>query len=359
MPDRRPTTVFGGNSSNQRKPPADTMHAVVQDGYGTSDTLRPAQVPRPLIGPGDVLLAVEAAGLDRGTWHLMEGKPRLLRLAFGLRTPKQPIIGRDVAGTVVEVGPQVTTFAVGDEVFGVAPGSVAEYVVARPNKLAHRPANVTWEQAAVVAISGGTALQAVLDAGAVTAGQQVLVTGASGGVGSYAVQLAKSVGAEVTGTASAAKLDLVQALGADHVLDYAHEDFADGSRHYDLIIDIAGLADLARLRRALTPTGTLVLVGGEGGGDWTGGTLTRQLRARLASLFSRQRLTSVLAKERGSDYQRLAILLESGQLAPSLDRAYPMAETADAMRHLESGAVRGKVAIIIGRIPESPSERAD
>lgn len=179
----------------------------------------------------------------------------------------------------------------------------------------------------------------------------MLVTGASGGVGSYAVQLAKSFGAEVTGLASAAKQDLVRTLGADHVLDYNREDFTDGSRHYDLIIDIAGLFDLGRLRQALTATGTLVLVGGEGGGDWTGGMMGRQLRARLASLLSPQRLTGVVAKERASDYERLAILLESGQVVPSVDRAYPIDETADAMRHLESGSVRGKLAITIGPVP--------
>lgn len=324
------------------------MSAVVQDGYGTSDILRLAQLARPEVGPRELLVRVRAAGLDRGTWHLMQGKPRLLRLVFGLRAPKQPVIGRDVAGTVVEVGSAVTKFAVGDDVFGVAPGSVAEYAVAREDKLARRPANLTWEQAAVVPISGGTALQAVVDAGGVAAGQKVLVTGASGGVGSYAVQLAKSFGAEVTGVASAAKLDLVRALGADQVLDYKRDDFADGSRHYDLIIDIAGLSDLARLRRALTPTGTLVLVGGEGGGDWTGGTLGRQLRARLASLFSGQRLTGLIAKERASDYERLAALLESGEVVPSVDRAYPIADAADAMRALESGTVRAKVVITVG-----------
>jgi NADPH:quinone reductase-like Zn-dependent oxidoreductase len=324
------------------------MRAVVQDGYGTSEILRLGQVVRPEVGPGEVLVRVRAAGLDRGTWHLMQGKPRLLRLVFGLRTPKQPVIGRDVAGTVVEVGSEVTKFAVGDDVFGIAPGSVAEYALAREDKLARRPKNLTWEQAATVPISGGTALQAVVDAGAVAAGQKVLVTGASGGVGSYAVQLAKSFGAEVTGVASAAKLDLVRGLGADHVLDYAKDDFADGSHRYDLVIDIAGLSDLARLRRALTPTGTLVLVGGEGGGDWTGGTMGRQFRARLASLFSRQKLTSVIAKERASDYERLAVFLESGEVVPSVDRAYPMAEARDAMRHLESGKARGKVAITVG-----------
>jgi len=344
----QPSTVIGASRSGQADAPSGSMSAVVQDGYGTSEVLRLAQVTRPEVGPGEVLIRVHAAGLDRGTVHLMEGKPRLLRLVFGLRTPKQPVIGRDVAGSVVQVGSAVTNFAVGDEVFGVAPGSVAEYALAREDKLARRPAGLTWEQVATAAISGGTALQAVVDAGSVAAGQKVLVTGASGGVGSYAVQLAKAFGAEVTAVASASKADLVRELGADHVLDYASDDFADGSQRYDLIIDIAGLSRLSRLRRALTPTGTLVLVGGEGGGDWTGGTIGRQLRARLASLLSSQRLTSVIAKERASDYERLAVFLESGQVVPSVDRAYPLAEAADAVRYLESGKVRGKLAITVG-----------
>ncbi|MEO5745796.1 MAG: NAD(P)-dependent alcohol dehydrogenase [Terracoccus sp.] len=344
----QPVGVSSGSGSGEKSSKAGSMRAVVQNGYGTSEILRLAQVDRPEVGPREVLINVRAAGLDRGTWHLMQGKPRLLRLVFGLRTPKQPVIGRDVAGVVAAVGSEVTKFTVGDEIFGVAPGSVAEYAVAREDKLARRPANLTWEQAAVVPISGGTALQAVIDAGRVAAGQQVLVTGASGGVGSFAVQLAKSVGAEVTAVASSAKLDLVRALGADRALDYAHDDFADGQTQYDLIIDIAGLNELGRLRRVLTPTGTLVLVGGEGGGDWFGGTMGRQLRARVASLFGRQRLTSVIAKERASDYERLAVLLESGEVVPSLDRAYPLAETVDAMRRLEAGTVRGKVAITVG-----------
>lgn len=347
----------GSTASSEAGGPGDadeitgSMAAVVQDGYGSSDVLRLAQLSRPVIGPRDVLIRVRAAGLDRGTWHLMQGKPRLLRLVFGLRSPKRPIIGRDVAGAVVEVGAAVTRFASGDEVFGVAPGSVAEYAVAGETKLAHRPANLSWEQAAVAPISGGTALQAVVDVGSVVAGERVLVTGASGGVGSYAVQLAKSAGAEVTGVASAAKLDLVRALGADRVLDYARDDFADSAARYDLIIDIAGLTELARLRRALTPTGTLVLVGGEGGGDWTGGTMGRQLTARITSVFSRQRLIGFIAKERAADYERLAALLDSGQLVPSLDRAYPLAEAVEAMRRLESGTVRGKVAITVAALP--------
>ncbi len=346
-----PVAVGRRSTSDERGQHTGSMQAVVQNGYGASDILRLSQVAVPQAGPHEVLISVRAAGLDRGTWHLMHGKPRLLRLVFGLRTPKQPVIGRDVAGVVVAVGSEVSTFAVGDEVFGVAPGSVAEYAVARADKLAQRPANLTWEQAAVVPISGGTALQAVVDVGGVLAGQQVLVTGASGGVGSFAVQLATSLGAEVTGVASAAKLDLVRALGAARVLDYALDDFADGETRYDLIIDIAGLPELGRLRRALTPTGTLVLVGGEDGGDWLGGTMGRQLRARLASFFSRQRLTSVIAKERASDYERLALLLASGAVVPRIDRAYPLAETADAMRSLEAGTVRGKVAITVGSLP--------
>lgn len=342
----QPATVLATGGSRQQAGPG-TMQAVVQDGYGGVDILRVAEVARPHTGPREVLIEVRAAGLDRGTWHLMHGKPRLLRLVFGLRSPKQPVIGRDVAGVVAEIGSEVTAYAVGDEVFGVAPGSVAGYAVAREDKLAHRPAGVAWEEAAVVPVSGGTALQAVVDVGRVAAGQKVLVTGASGGVGSYAVQLATSVGAEVTGVASAAKADLVRALGAAHVLDYTEDDVADGAASYDLIIDIAGMTDLACLRRALNPTGTLVLVGGEGGGDWTGGTMGRQLRARAASLFSRQRLTSVIAKERGADYARLALLLESGQVVPSLEVAYPMDDAVAAMRHLEAGRVRGKIAITV------------
>jgi NADPH:quinone reductase-like Zn-dependent oxidoreductase len=236
---------------------------------------------------------------------------------------------------------------VGDEVFGVAPGSFAEYAVAREDKLARRPASLTVEQAAVVPISALTALQALTDVGRVQQGQTVLITGASGGVGSYAVQIAKALGAEVTGVCSTAKLDLVRSLGADHVIDYTHEDFADGVHRYDLIIDIAGNPSLSRLRRALTPTGTLVLVGGEEGGRWTGGTIGRQLRARALSLVVHQRLTSCLAAERGSDLDRLTELIEAGSVTPSIDRTYPLDDVPAAMRHLEAGNARGKIAITI------------
>lgn len=336
-----------GTGPGTRSPATVTMQAVVQDGYGSADILRLTQVARPEIGDRDVLLQVHAAGLDRGTWHLMTGKPYLLRLVFGIRSPRQPVLGRDVAGRVVAVGSAVTRFAVGDEVYGVAPGSFAEYAVAREDKLAHKPANLTFEQAAVVPISALTALQALGNVGRVESGQKVLVTGASGGVGSYAVQLAKAAGAEVTGVCSTAKLDLVRSLGADHLIDYTREDFADGKHSYDLILDIAGNPALSRLRRALTPTGTLVLVGGEEGNDWTGGTIGRQLRARTVSLFVRQRLTSALNKESGSDLERLTELIETGQVTPSIDRSFPLAQASDAMRHLEAGRARGKVAIIV------------
>src|SRR6478735_1001289 len=204
-----------------------TMRAVVQDRYGNSEVLRPARVARPAIANDQVLLHVNAAGLDRGTEHLMTGKPYVARLFVGLRKPKNPIPGRDAAGTVAAVGAAVTRFAVGDEVYGVAPGSFAEYAVAREDKLARKPVNLSFAQAAAVPVSAGTALRALVDAGRVQAGQSVLVIGASGGVGTYAVQLAKAFGADVTGVCSTAKLDLVTSLGADRVIDYRHADFAD------------------------------------------------------------------------------------------------------------------------------------
>jgi NADPH:quinone reductase-like Zn-dependent oxidoreductase len=323
----------------------DTMRAIVQDKYGSADVLRLGQVARPEIRANEVLIRVQAAGLDRGTWHLMTGKPYLMRLAFGFRGPRNPISGRDAAGTVEAVGSAVTKFAVGDEVYGVAPGSFAEYAVARETKLARKPANLSFEQAAVVPISALTAMDA-LTAGRIKAGQHVLIIGASGGVGSYAVQLAKAFGAEVTGVASTAKLDLVQALGADHVIDYTREDFAATGNRYDLIIDIAGNPSLSRLRRALTATGTAVLTGGEEGGSLTGG-MQRQLGALILSLFVRQRLTSVINKESGRNLERLTELIEAGQVTPSIDRTYPLDQAPEAIRQLEAGNVRGKVAIVI------------
>ena len=324
---------------------ATTMRAIVQDRYGDADVLRQDQIAIPRITGHEVLVRVHAAGVDRGTWHLMTGTPYLLRLAFGLRGPRNPVLGRDVAGVVEAVGPAVTAFKAGDEVYGVAPGSFAEYAVAREDKLARMPANLSFEQAAVVPISALTALDALTN-GRIKAGQHVLITGASGGVGSYAVQLAKAFGAEVTGVASTQKLDLVRSLGADHVIDYTQDDFAATGHRYDLIIDIAGNPTLSRLRRALTATGTAVITGGEDGGGLTGG-MNRQLRGLILSLFVRQRITMFVNKESGSDLVRLTELIEAGKVTPSIDRTYPLDQAADALRHLAEGKVRGKVAIAI------------
>lgn len=323
------------------------MKAVIQDRYGTSEVLRIGDVPIPEPGEHEVLIKVHAAGLDRGTEHLMTGKPYAMRLATGLRRPKNPVSGRDVAGTVVKVGSAVTRFAAGDQVYGVAPGSFAEYAVGPESKLAHKPANLTFEQAAVVPISAGTALQALRDVGKVQAGQKVLVIGASGGVGSYAVQLAKAFGTQVTGVASGAKADFVRSLGADHVLDYASDDFADGTRHYDLILDIGGGASLTRLRCALKPRGTAVFVGSENAGNITG--MGRQLRGAALSLFIRQRLAILIAKERASDLAQLTEHLETGRLVPTLADTYPLDRARTAMELLEAGKVRGKAVIVPGR----------
>lgn len=322
------------------------MQAIVQDRYGDAGTLRLGSIARPALADNEILIQVRAAGLDRGTWHLMTGKPYLMRLALGFRGPKNPVPGRDVAGIVEAVGSAVTRFAGGEVVYGVALGSFAEYAVAREDKLAHKPAKLSFEQAAVVPISAGTALQALTDHGRVEAGQQVLVIGASGGVGSYAVEIAKALGAVVTGVASAGKLDLVRSLGADHVLDYARDDWAEGTRHYDLVLDIAGNPRLSRLRRALTPKGTAVLVGGEDGGNLTGG-MNRSLRALMLSPLVSQRFAWFIAKERADDLDRLAPFLETGTVTPSIDRTYPLDQVPEAMRHLEAGLVRGKVAITI------------
>jgi NADPH:quinone reductase-like Zn-dependent oxidoreductase len=324
---------------------ASTMHAVVQTAYGDTGVLEVAQVPRPTAGATDVLVRVHAAGLDRGTWHLMTGTPYAVRLALGLRAPRQPIVGRDVAGVVEQVGADVTRFAVGDEVFGICNGAYADYAVVRENKLAHKPVTSTLNEAAALGISGTTALRAVVDAGHVVAGQKVLVLGASGGVGSYAVQIAHSLGAEVTGVCSTSKVDLVRSLGADHVVDYTRADFAAGDERYDVILDIGGSSRVAHLRRALTPRGTVVLVGGEGGGRITG--MGRQLAAAALSPFVRQRFTLLPPKESHESLERLAALVDAGSVTPAIDRTFPLGDAASAMLHLVSGQVRGKVVITV------------
>ena len=323
------------------------MRAVVQDRYGDTNTLRHERIAVPEVAENEVLVRVHAAGLDRGTWHLMTGKPYLMRIAgLGFRGPKDRVPGRDLAGTVAAVGADVTDFVVGDEVYGVGRGSFAEYAVARADKLARKPESLSFEQAAVVPISAATALQALTEHGRLEPGQRVLVIGASGGVGSYAVQLAKALGAEVTGVASTDKLDLVRSLGADQVVDYTRDDFAATGERYDLIIDIAGNPGLRRLRRALTPTGTAVIVGGENGGDLTGG-MNRTLRALALSPFIGQRFANFINKERASDLDRISELIDAGQVSPSIDRTYPLEQVPEAIRQLAAGQVRGKVAITI------------
>ena len=325
---------------------AQDMQAVVRDRYGNADGLEVRAVGRPGISAGQVLIQVEAAGVDRGVWHLMTGEPYAMRLAVGLTRPKQPVLGLDVSGRVVAVGADVTRFQPGDEVFGIASGSFAEYAAADEAKLVHKPSTLSWEQAAVAAISGGTALQALIDVGEVQAGQRVLVVGASGGVGTYAVQLAKALGADVTGVCSTAKLDLVRSIGADHVIDYTRDDYLDGATTYDLILDIGGRTSVGRLRQALTATGTLVIVGGEDGGRLTGG-IGRQLRAMLVSPFIRQNLKSFIQKEHHTQIERLAEHLESGAVVPVIDRTVGLPGVPDAIRDLEAGRVRGKIAVSV------------
>lgn len=323
------------------------MKAVVQDVYGSTDVLELRDIDPPAVGDGDVLVRVHAAGLDAGVWHLMTGLPYLLRLGgFELRAPKNRVRGLDVAGHVEAVGRKVTRFQVGDQVFGACDGSFAEYACAREDRLAPKPENLTFEQAAAVPISAFTALQAVRDKGRVQSGQKVLVIGAAGGVGTYAVQLARMLGAHITGVCSTTKADLVRSIGADEVIDYTREDFADGTRRYDVILDIAGNRSLSHLRRALAPEGTLVIVGGEEGGRWLGGT-ERLIRAFLLSPFTRQKLLGLISAERQEDLQLLKELIEAGKITPVIDRTYPLGEVPEAIRHLRNGLARGKVVITV------------
>jgi NADPH:quinone reductase-like Zn-dependent oxidoreductase len=323
------------------------MRAILQHSYGSADQLESAIVDVPSIAADEVLIEVHAAGIDRGVWHLMTGTPYLVRIAgFGATKPKQPIQGLDVAGRVVAVGSNVARFSPGDEVFGIASGSFADYASAKADKLALKPSAATFEQAAASTISGITALQALTDVGKIRAGQHVLVIGASGGVGTFAVQLAKALGAEVTGVASTAKLDLVGSLGADHTIDYTTDDPTDGRRQYDLIIDVGGRTPLRRLRRALTSHGTLVIVGGEDGGRWTGG-IGRQLRAMLLSPFTKQRLTTFISKEEHSSIERLAQFIDTGAVVPAVGQRFALEDTADAVRQMEAGATRGKSVVVV------------
>jgi NADPH:quinone reductase-like Zn-dependent oxidoreductase len=323
------------------------MKAIVQDSYGSADVLELRDIQDPVVGADDVLVRVHAAGSGPDVWHLMTGRPYFVRLMFGFHKLRAPVRGRDVAGRVEAVGANVTGFRPGDEVMGVAEGSFAELAIARSDKLVHKPARLSFEQAAAVPISGLTALQSVRDIGKLRPGQRVLVIGAAGGVGTLTVQVAKALGAEVTGVCGPDKLDLVRSIGADEVIDYTREDFADGTRRWDLIVDTAGRRPLSVLRRALTPRGTLAIVGGEGGGPWTGGFFRQILRAPLVSLVTRQRLRPVTSKERREDLQTLAEMIEAGTLTPVVGRTYPLADAAEAVRELERGHTRGKLVVVV------------
>jgi NADPH:quinone reductase-like Zn-dependent oxidoreductase len=324
------------------------MRAVVQDTYGSVDVLHTAETAWPEVGADDVLVRVRAAGVHIGDWHVMVGQPYLMRVAgFGLRRPKARVRGMDLAGTVQAVGAGVTRFRPGDDVFGTGDGAFAEYATARVASLAVKPAALTFEQAAAVPTSACTALQALRDAGRLAAGQRVLVVGASGGVGLFAVQIAKAFGAEVTGVASTAKVELVRSVGADRVLDYTAAELIGDGRGYDLVLDLGGTRPLSALRRLLSARGTLVLVGGEGGGRWIGGALVRSLRAVVLSPFLRQSLRMLVATTRAADLQVLAELMEAGTVVPVVDRVYPLSQAPDAVRHLLDGHARGKVVLAV------------
>lgn len=323
------------------------MKAIVQDEYGSPDVLELEDIDEPVIKDDEVLVRVDAAGVDPGVWHLMAGLPYLIRImGFGFRAPKTRVRGTDVAGRVEAVGKDVTEFQPGDEVFGSCDGSFAEYASAREDKVAPKPANLTMEQAAAVPASALTALQGLRDRGRIQPGQRVLIIGASGGVGTYAVQLAKAFGAEVTGVCSTTKVDMVRSIGADHVIDYTRDDFADGVELYDLILDTAGNRSLSHLRRALTPEGTLVIVGAETGGRWLGGS-DRQIRALMLSPFVGQNFRPFIASSNKEDLVVLTELIEAGEVTPVIDSAYPLSETREAIRYIEEGHARGKVVITV------------
>lgn len=322
------------------------MRAVVRNRYGPATGLVLDERPVPGPGTGEVLVAVHASGVDRGAWHVVTGLPYAVRLGFGLRRPRQPVPGLDLAGVVVAVGPGAGRFSPGQRVFGIGTGAWAQYALAREDRLSPVPDGVDLVEAATVPVSGGTALQALHDVGAVRAGQRVLVLGASGGVGSFAVQLAHAAGASVTGVASAAKADLVRSLGADEVVDHASADPVDGGVRYDLVLDVGGRRPIRRLRRALAPRGTLVVVGGEGG-DRFGGGIGRQLRGLALSPFVGQRLTTLVAREHRSSTDRLAALLADGTLRPAVGRRYPLEEAAQALVDLAAGRARGKSVLVV------------
>jgi NADPH:quinone reductase-like Zn-dependent oxidoreductase len=325
------------------------MKAIVQDRYGEADVLHLEDIDTPTVNSGEVLLSVEAASLFAGDWHHMAGMPLAFRPASGLRKPKIRVRGRDVAGRIEAVGPDVTAFHVGDAVYGICEGAFAEYATAGVNKLAPKPTNLSFEEAATVPITGTTALQAVRNHGNVQAGQSVLVIGAAGGVGSFAVQIAKAFGANVTGVCNTTQMEEVRSIGADAVIDYTREDFAELGVTYDVILDTAGNRKLSVLRRALAPKGRLVIVGGEGGrGKILGGFGRGMLRAPVLSWFTSQRLKGFVTRENAADLVVLKDLIEGGKVRPLIDRVFTLVDVPQAMRYLLEGTGRkGKIVITV------------
>lgn len=320
------------------------MKALTQDRYGTAGVLEFRDVERPSPRDGQVLVRVVAAGMDYGAWHFMAGQPYLMRLlGFGLRAPSVAVPGTNFAGVVEAVGPDVSEFERGDEVYGATRGTFAQYAVAPIGKVAAKPPQLSFEQAAVLPYPTFVAMQALRDHGHAQPGQRVLVVGASGAVGTIAVQLAVAFGARVTGVSSGRHADLVRSLGADEVIDYTREDFTDGSRQFDLIIDIGGRTSVARLRRALTRTGTLVIAGGEGD-RWIGG-IQRQLWATVLSAFVPQRLGAFVVKENVGELLKMNELVAAGSVAPVLGPAFPLPEGAAAVAAFEKGATAGRIVI--------------
>jgi NADPH:quinone reductase-like Zn-dependent oxidoreductase len=323
-----------------------TMQAIVNRKYGSPDDLKLQEIDKPVVDDDGVLVRVRAASVNPYDWHFMRGLPYLARPMLGLRGPKQSVRGVDVAGQVEAVGKNVTQFRPNDEVFGAGwSGSLAEYVRGGENDFTPKPASLTFEQAAALPMAGCTALQALRDRGQLQPGQSVLINGAAGGVGTFAVQIAKDLGGDVTGVCSTSNVDMVRSIGADHVVDYTREDFARSDRRYDLVLDLVANRSLSDLRRALTPEGTLLLSGG--GGGRLLGPLALMLRARVRSRFVDQRLLSFLAQLRKEDLVALTELVEAGKITPVIDRTYPLSEAPEAIRYLEAGHARGKVVITV------------
>jgi NADPH:quinone reductase-like Zn-dependent oxidoreductase len=319
------------------------MKAIVSTEYGSPDVMQLGEVGKPVVTDDGVLVRVRATSVNPFDWHSLRGQPYIMRMGGGLRRPTQTVLGIDVAGIVEAVGRDVTDLQPGDEVFGVRSGAFAEYVSGR--NFVPKPAGLTFEQAAAVPVAGLTALQGLRDKGGVQPGQQVLIYGAGGGVGTFAVQIAKAMGADVTGVTSTANVDMVRSIGADQVIDYTREDFTRSGQHYDVIFDIGAKRPLLKLRRGLAPNGTLVLVGGSRG-NWIG-PVARALGALVLSRFASQTLRPFLSDVNKVDLLALKDLIDAGKVRPVIDRTYPLRETAEAIRYLETGRARGKVVITL------------